>query len=117
MSNVVFNLLWIRSLVPQVATAFGACRLVILYTVTIVVGGLFTSLAGYLLQGIPILEGSKFAIGASGGLFGLLGALLAYGQIQKDFTTRQDAWVLAIGLFVFGVLTPMLITGDIWVVF
>jgi rhomboid protease GluP len=104
--HVVFNLLWIRSLVPQVATAFGAGRLVILYTVAIAVGGLLSSLAGHFFQGVPILAGSQLAIGASGGLFGLLGALVAYGQIQKDFTARQDAWVLAIVLFVFGFLTP-----------
>ena len=104
--HIVFNLLWIRNLIPQVARAFGPGRLVIIYTVAIAVGGMLTSLAGVFLKGIPFLEGSQLSIGASGGVFGLLGALVAYGQITKDGAANQDNWRLALVLFVFGFLTP-----------
>ena len=104
--HIVFNLLWIRNLAPQVAIAFGPGRLVMIYTVAIAVGGMLTSLAGVFLKGIPFLAGSQLSIGASGGLFGLLGALVAYGQMTKDFAANQDTWRLSLVLFVFGFLTP-----------
>ena len=104
--HIIFNLLWIRNLVPQVAMAFGPGRMVMIYTVAIAVGGVLSSLAGVFLKGIPFLGGSQLSIGASGGLFGLLGALVAYGQIRKDSAANQDAWRLALVLFVFGLLTP-----------
>lgn len=104
--HIAFNLLWIRNLAPQVAKAFGPGRLVMIYTVAIAVGGMLTSLAGVFLKGIPFLGGSELSIGASGGLFGLLGALVAYGQIRNDLAANQDTWGLALILFVFGLLTP-----------
>jgi rhomboid protease GluP len=102
--HILFNMLWLRGLVPQVAKGFGAGRLVIIYTVSIVAGGFLSSFVGYVRD--PFLQDAHFAIGASGGLFGLMGALVAYGQITKDFTTRREFWILALVLFTLGLVTP-----------
>jgi rhomboid protease GluP len=102
--HIVFNMAWVNTLALQVVTAFGAGRLVIIYTIAIISGFLASSLAGEYLP--SAFNGSSTAIGASGGIFGLLGAVVAYGQITKDFTVKQEAWTLAIVMFVIGVITP-----------
>jgi rhomboid protease GluP len=102
--HIAFNMAWANNLALQVATAFGAGRLVIIYTIAIISGFLASSLAGEYLP--SSFNGSSTAIGASGGIFGLLGAVVAYGQITKDFTVKQEAWTLAIVMFVIGVITP-----------
>ena len=104
--HVVFNLLWIREIAPQVAQAFGTGRLVLIYTVSIVFGSLLSSFTGQVFEGVPILEGSQLTIGASGGLFGLLGALVAYGQITGKFTVKNQALIYALVLFIFGFINP-----------
>ncbi len=104
--HIVFNLLWIRQFAPQVAQAFGTGRLVLIYTVSIVIGCLLTSLTGQIFQGIPILQGSQLTIGASGGFFGLLGALVAYGQITGKSTFSHQALTYALVLFLVGFIMP-----------
>ena len=102
--HIAFNLVWLNQLALQVATAFGAGRLVIIYTTAIISGFSASSLVGEFLP--SYFHGAANAIGASGGIFGLLGALVAYGQTTKDFTVKQEAWTLAIVMFVIGVITP-----------
>lgn len=87
--HIAFNLIWIRYLMPAVAQAYGAGRLVSLYVLSAVTGALFTSMAAEFLPFLPpILQGAGLSIGASGAVFGLLGALVSYGQ----WSGRQ--WVL-----------------------
>jgi rhomboid protease GluP len=104
--HIVFNLLWIRKFAPEVAEAFGAGRLALIYTVAIVSGSLLSSIAGHIFPGIPVLQGSMITIGASGGIFGLLGALVAYGQISGHFLVRQQALSFAVVVFLFGLFMP-----------
>jgi rhomboid protease GluP len=104
--HIAFNLLWIRSLASEVAQAFGVGRLVIIYTFAIFMGCVLSSVTGYLFPGLPGLQGAQITIGASGGLFGLLGALLAYGQITKDYQVRYRALVFALLMFLLGVISP-----------
>lgn len=107
--HIVFNLLWIRQFAPQVAQAFGAGRLVIIYTVSTVISSLLSSLTGQIFRETPIfhiLQGAQFTIGASGGLFGLLGALVAYGQITGRSTVRYQTLTYALVMFLFGFITP-----------
>lgn len=104
--HILFNLLWISQFAPQVAQAFGSGRLVIIYTSSIVVGTLMSSIAGQVFQGTPILQGAQITIGASGGLFGLLGALVAYGQITGRFSVRYQALTYALVMFLFGFIMP-----------
>jgi rhomboid protease GluP len=102
--HIAFNLVWLNNLAPQVAKAFGAGRLVIIYTMAIISGCLISSLVGAYLP--SFFHGSSTTIGASGGILGLIGALVAYGQTTKDSAVKQENWTLAIVIFVIGIVTP-----------
>ncbi len=94
--HILFNVLWVRQLGPAVEAVYGPARLVVIFTV----GGV----AGFLLSN---LVGVSFTIGASGAIFGLLGALVAYGR-QRGGTfgaivfRQYGQWALI--LFIFGFL-------------
>jgi rhomboid protease GluP len=67
--HLVFNLLWIRQLAPAVEQLFGPARLVTIFTAAGVAGFVVSNAMGVALT-----------IGASGAVFGLLGAMVAYGR-------------------------------------
>jgi rhomboid protease GluP len=67
--HIVMNLLAIRFLGPAVEEIYGTSRLVVIFTVAGVLGFIASNLFGNMLT-----------IGASGSAFGLLGALIAFGQ-------------------------------------
>jgi membrane associated rhomboid family serine protease len=67
--HILFNVLWIRQLGPAVEELYGPARLAVIFTVSGVVGFLVSDLVG-----VP------FTIGASGSIFGLLGAMVAFGR-------------------------------------
>jgi rhomboid protease GluP len=69
--HIVFNLLWVRQLSPAVEQLFGTARLVVIYTVAGVLGFALSNAVG-----IPL------TLGASGAVFGLLGAMVAYGRAR-----------------------------------
>ncbi|MFW6358764.1 MAG: rhomboid family intramembrane serine protease [Chroococcales cyanobacterium] len=103
--HIAFNLVWIHQLIPNVAKIYGAARLVIIYTVAAIGGAFLTSFVAHYLGWLPdILDGANITIGASGAIFGLFGALVAYGQIHRDPGVLQQAWTYAVVLFVLGFL-------------
>lgn len=67
--HILFNILWIRQLGPAVEELYGPARLMIVFTVAGVAGFVASNAAG-----VP------FTIGASGSIFGLLGAMVAFGR-------------------------------------
>ena len=67
--HIVFNLLWVRQLAPAVEEIFGPARLVVIFTVS--------GVAGFVLSNVA---SGEWTIGASGAVFGLLGAMVAYGR-------------------------------------
>ncbi len=69
--HIFFNMLFLRQIAPQVEELFGTMRLIFIYTFAGVLGFIVSNFVG-----IP------FTIGASGSLFGLLGALVAYGRVR-----------------------------------
>lgn len=77
--HLVFNLLWVRQLAPAVEELFGSARLVVIFTL----GGV----SGFVLSNAV---SGAWTIGASGAVFGLLGAMVAYGR------TRGGAFGLAV---------------------
>ena len=77
--HIVFNLLWVRQLAPAVEQLFGRARLIVIYTA-----------AGVLGFALSNLVGIRFTLGASGAVFGLLGAMVAYGR------TRGGAFGVAV---------------------
>jgi rhomboid protease GluP len=96
--HILFNVLWIRQLGPAVEELYGPARLVVVFTIA--------GAAGFLASNLLVYD---FTIGASGSIFGLLGALVAFGQKRGgafgSMVLRQyGQW--AIVLFVLGFLMP-----------
>jgi rhomboid protease GluP len=94
--HILFNVLWIRQLGPAVEQLYGAARLVSIFTISGVAGFAVSN-----AMGVP------FTVGASGSIFGLLGAMVAYGRRRGgafgSLVLRQyGQWALI--LFVFGFL-------------
>ena len=93
--HIFFNMMWVRQLAPLVKDIFGPYRLFIIFTVS----GVF----GFVLSAFM---GNYYTLGASGSIFGLLAAAIAYGrQMGSTLFTRQFLqW--AVILFVFGFIFP-----------
>jgi rhomboid protease GluP len=92
--HILFNVLWIRQLGPAVEELYGRARLAVIFTVA---GAAGFSVSNWV--GVP------FTIGASGSIFGLLGAMVAYGRqrggVFGSMVLRQyGQW--AIVLFILG---------------
>lgn len=106
--HILFNMLWVRQLGPACADLYGAGRMVLIYVVSSVIGFVASSLAGELLVWMPIgfLRGAGFTVGASAGIFGLLGALVYYGRRSGSSMTRREALHYAVVMGVFGLIMP-----------
>ncbi len=104
--HILFNVLWIRQLAPAVAELYGPGRMVIIYTLAGAVGFTFTSVAGQYLGFLPIIGGARLSVGASAPIFGLLGALVCYGQRTGSKHVGQAGLQYALMLGIFGLLFP-----------
>jgi rhomboid protease GluP len=96
--HILFNLLWIRQLGPAVEDLYGSARFVVIFTVSGVLGFLVSNTVGV-----------AFTIGASGSIFGLLGAIVAFGQRRggafgSAVLRQYGMW--AVILFLFGLFMP-----------
>lgn len=92
--HILFNLLWIRQLGPMVEDLFGTARLIIIFTVS--------GIAGFILSNSL---GIQLTIGASGSIFGLLGALIYYGRSRGGAfgeAIYRQLLFWAVLLFLFG---------------
>jgi rhomboid protease GluP len=94
--HIAFNVLWIRQLGPAVEELYGRSRLVVIFTVAGVAGFVVSNAIGY-----------PFTVGASGSIFGLLGAIVAFGKkrgghIGALVLRQYGQWALM--LFVLGFL-------------
>ncbi|MGH7279503.1 MAG: rhomboid family intramembrane serine protease [Candidatus Rokuibacteriota bacterium] len=94
--HILFNVLWIRQLGPAVEELYGPARMVLIFT--------FSGVAGFVISNAM---GVPFTVGASGSIFGLLGAMVAFGHRRGgafgSMVLRQyGQWALI--LFVFGLL-------------
>jgi rhomboid protease GluP len=98
--HILFNMMWVRQLAPPVEDLFGRSRLIVIFTVAGVAGFAVSNFAG-----VPL------TIGASGSIFGLLGAMVYYGRSRGGVfglaVLRQyGQWALvifALGFFLAGV--------------
>ena len=106
--HILFNVMWIRQLAPEVANLYGAGRMVVIYTIAGVLGFSLSSLAGAFLGGLPIpfLRGAQFTVGASAPIFGLLGALVYYGRRTGSSHIGQAGLQYALLMGVFGLVFP-----------
>ncbi len=99
--HIVFNMLWTRSLAPEVQRAFGPARFFLIWTIAGALGFLASNGFAVLGFGRP---GGVGSLGASGSIFGLMGALIVYGRaVGASMMTRQ-IWTWAIILTAFGFL-------------
>ncbi len=97
--HILFNLLWIRQLLPDVEEVYGQARTIVIFTLS--------GAAGFLLSNAA---GNPFTLGASGAVFGVLGAMVWYGRRRGGLfgaaVLRQyGRWALI--LFVIGLLPGM----------
>src|SRR5262249_12676892 len=89
--HIFFNLIWVRNLGPAVTEAYGTARAFVIFSLAGASGFLVSNLA----SGNP-------TIGASGSIFGLLGALIVYGRRHGHTMLTTQLWQYAVILFVFG---------------
>jgi rhomboid protease GluP len=94
--HILFNVLWIRQLGPAVEELYGRARLVVIFTVA--------GAAGFAVSNV---FGVPLTVGASGSIFGLLGAMVAFGRRRggafgQMILRQYGQWALI--LFIFGLL-------------
>ncbi len=105
--HIVFNLIWITQLLPPVAQFYGAGRAIIIYTVSAIASALLTSTIGIYNNFLPnFFHGATVSVGASGAIFGLLGALFLYGKKTDNFVIKKQYFTYAVVLFLLGLITP-----------
>ena len=100
--HIVFNMYWVRILVPETVELFGPARAVIIYVVAGACGFLLSCVGG--LFPIPILGGAGYTLGASASILGLVGALVHYGSKSGSSLIRTEATRLAIMFIVMGLI-------------
>ena len=104
--HILFNMLWVRDLVPATARLYGPGRTVIVYTVAGVCGFIASTLAIFVPFQPSFLRGAGFTVGASAPIFGLIGALLYYGRRGGSSHIGQQARSLALTMLLFGFIMP-----------
>jgi len=93
-----FNMMWLRYLGPTVMKEMGPSRFLVVFMLTGILGSLISNLYGvYFLNHVPWPS-----IGASGGVFGLMGVLLAFGRRRggawgRQLQGRMAMWGLVAG--------------------
>ncbi len=80
-----FNMLWLRNLGPTVMKEMGPSRFLVTFLLTGILGALIANMYSvWFLNEVPWPS-----IGASGGVFGLMGVLLAFGRRRGGAWGRQ----------------------------
>ncbi len=93
--HIFFNMMWVRQLGPVVEELFGPFRLFAIFTIAGITGFIASTLAGH-----------ELTLGASGSIFGLLAAAIAYGRrAGAQLFTRQFLQWAAL-LFIMGFVMP-----------
>ena len=93
--HLLFNMAIGRRYLADVVHLYGPARAWVIFIVAGVVGFALSDFAA----GVP-------TIGASGSIFGLLGALIVYGRRTHQQAVAQQLWMSAGVMFLFGFLMP-----------
>lgn len=96
--HIFFNMIALAQIAPLIINAFGIYRMVIIYTMSGIIGFVFSYMAGV-----------QFGVGASGAVCGLIGAALFYGKSRggefgEAVYKQTFLWIILI--FVFGFIIP-----------
>lgn len=105
--HIIFNMMWVRNLLPPTARFYGAGRTVIIYVVAGMMGFLASSVVAAYMPFMPgPLRGAGFTIGASAAILGLAGAIFHYGRRTGSSAITQQAVNLSLSMLVFGFIMP-----------
>ncbi len=108
--HILFNMLWVRDLGPQTEYLFGPHKMLIIFVLSGIAGNLVAVFTPFFANS---LLGTRMAllpvIGSSGAVFGLMGAIIAFGRKRGGIYGRQlvrqmGMWALI--LIVMGFLLP-----------
>ena len=102
--HIFFNVMWIRQLGPEIATMYGAGRMIIIFTIAGILGFTVSSVFG--LFGIPFFGARFITVGASASIFGFLGALVHYGKRTGSSRARQAGLQYALFMGIMGFVVP-----------
>jgi len=89
--HILFNMVIMRQYLPNVVHLFGTVRAFLIYMIA--------GVAGFALS---VTFGGHNSVGASGAIFGLLGALIAYGRRTGQSHITNQLWGSAIMMFLMG---------------
>jgi rhomboid protease GluP len=105
--HILFNMMAARDLIPAVAHLYGPARTIVIYTTAGALGALLSSSMGEFAVFLPVrLQGSQVSIGASGAIFGLIGALAYYARRGGSRMLGEYVWRWAITGLIMGVAMP-----------
>lgn len=120
--HIYFNLSSIRQLAPAVEEFFGTTRLVLIFMISGIFGFVLSNLVGtlYLIYFRYMIDPNswfhflldvRYTIGASGSLFGLLGALTYYGRNRGGsfgVAIYKQSWQGALANLFLGLFIPII---------
>jgi len=89
--HILFNMLIMRQFLPNVVHLWGVPRAFVVF----MAGGVGGFLLSNVVTGHP-------TVGASGAIFGLLGALISYGRRTHQTAVTQQLWLSALFMFLMG---------------
>jgi rhomboid protease GluP len=101
--HILFNVMWIRQLGPEIANLYGAGRMILIFTIAGVSGFTLSTLMFFL--GIPFF-GAFVTVGASAAIFGFLGALVHYGRRSGSSHVGRAGLQYALILGIMGFVFP-----------
>lgn len=101
--HIVLNMMFMRQLAPTVGEFYGPGRTVVIYTAAGVISFIVSTSAA--LFGLP-LAGGALTVGASGAIFGLLGAMLYYGRRTGASHIRSQIMPTILLNLVIGISMP-----------
>ena len=93
--HIFFNMMWVRNLAPVSTDVYGPARTFVIFNISGAAGFYVSNV----MSGVP-------TICASGGIFGLLAALIVYGRRRGSSMMSSQLWQWAIILGVFGFIMP-----------
>jgi rhomboid protease GluP len=104
--HLAFNIFWLRDLLPQVAHLFGSGRTILIWTASSVTGFLTSSAVNWFPIAGFSFGGGHLTVGASAPIFGLLAALIVYGNASGQRAMKSTVWSWVIAGVIFGFLWP-----------